>query len=141
MLDSDKIKTILELASQNLSGRKIAEQLGIDRKTVYSYLHEHRDTVQAAHFSDLEEFVRENKLSRLDRLKRLHSFKERVDKVLAEMDLEVLEPDVLVALNLRLEKQIANEIGKVNLYVGEENAYYPNGTIKSSKEKRLKLDP
>lgn len=140
MVNQETIKAIISMSVQRLSGRKIAEQLNLDRKTVYKYIHEHRDEIEAEKYADLEEFSKETGLLKLDRLKRLSQFREQVDEAVAEIDFKTLKPEFLLLLNLRVEKQIAEEVAKISLFVGEEKRFSRYGEAKSSKELKLMLD-
>jgi hypothetical protein len=140
MLNSETIQTIRCLAIEKISGRKIAEQLNIDRKTVYKYIYQYRDEIEATHFADLEDFAHEHHLLKSDRIKRLGALKEKVDSARIEVDLRSLKPKELILLQLHLEKQLSAELAGISLYIEDEKKYSLRGEEKSSKEVRLRLD-
>lgn len=79
-INDNQIKKIIELRVQGLSLRKIAQEVGVDKKTVLKYSMQFRDEVDSERFSHVQEVFLELQLDRIIRLKELARQKELVLK-------------------------------------------------------------
>src|SRR3954469_24055823 len=102
------INQFIDLRSQGFSLARIADQLGVSKRTLIDWNREHQADITALRALELEAFHEKILASHEQELSRLAACQSKIDEELAKRSLETLPTDKLLRLSLLLRREIRN---------------------------------
>src|SRR3954467_10420626 len=102
------INQFIDLRSQGFSLSRIADQLGVSKRTLIDWNREHQADITALRALELEAFHEKILASHEQELSRLAACQSKIDEELAKRFLETLSTDKLFRLSLLVRREIRN---------------------------------
>src|SRR3954468_11316330 len=100
------INQFIDLRSQGFSLARIADQLGLSKRTLIDWNREHQADITALRALELEAFHEKILASHEQELSRLAACQSKIDEELAKRSLETLPTDKLFRLSLLVRREI-----------------------------------
>lgn len=108
---SNKVKLrIIELRAEGLSYAKIAEALKISKQTALEIVRDNKDEVTSLQAMEMEALFDAEKINLRGRVEQLSSLQARLREELAKRDLSKLPTDKLIALFIKTNQALKDEV-------------------------------
>ena len=108
---SNKVKLrIIELRAEGLSYAKIAEALKISKQTALEIVRDNKDEVTSLQAMEMEALFDAEKINLRGRVEQLSSLQARLRDELAKRDLSKLPTDKLIALFIKTNQALKDEV-------------------------------
>ena len=120
MKDQETVQKFIELRSQGVSFARIAEQLGVAKRTLIDWSRQHQDVIQNLRTIEWEDFADRTLASRQERLKTLSEHLRRLDVELAQRDLASVPTARLQSMAEQIRRRLDRECGPTLFSAGVE---------------------
>jgi plasmid maintenance system antidote protein VapI len=108
---SNKVKLrIIELRAEGLSYAKIAEALKISKQTALEIVRDNKDEVTSLQAMEMEALFDAEKINLRGRVEQLSSLQARLREELAKRDLSKIPTDKLIALFIKTNQALKDEV-------------------------------
>lgn len=108
---SNKVKLrIIELRAEGLSYAKIAEALKISKQTALEIVRDNKDEVTSLQAMEMEALFDAEKINLRGRVEQLSSLQARLRDELAKRDLSKIPTDKLIALFIKTNQALKDEV-------------------------------
>lgn len=108
---SNKVKLrIIELRAEGLSYAKIAEALKISKQTALEIVRDNKDEVTSLQAMEMEALFDAQKINLRGRVEQLSTLQARLRDELAKRDLSKLPTDKLIALFIKTNQALRDEV-------------------------------
>ena len=120
MKDQETVQQFIELRSQGVSFARIAEQLGVAKRTLIDWSRQHQDVIQNLRTIEWEDFADRTLASRQERLKTLSEQLRRLDAELAQRDLASVPTARLQSMAEQIRRRLDRECGPTHFSASVE---------------------